>query len=72
MTISMTISTHDIRLVTRAGNHLGSCSCGWESAEDPIRSVAATAAVHHSTTCAGDAVMGSYDEAVIYGVKQSA
>jgi hypothetical protein len=62
MTITMMISTHDIRLETRAGHYLASCTCGWASTDTPARSVAASAAVRHSITCAGDARMGSdYD-----------
>jgi hypothetical protein len=63
MTLTMTISTHDIRLETRAGRHQGTCSCGWASADDLTRAVAASAAVRHSISCAGDALMGGDDRA---------
>jgi hypothetical protein len=63
MTISMSIDTHDIRLESRDGMHLGTCSCGWISHPGTSRSIAAAAAVKHGNGCAGTATMGARSDA---------
>jgi hypothetical protein len=52
-------SVHEIRLANHGGLLHGTCSCGWASPEVVAVSAAATAAVIHSKTCGGVALIGT-------------